>query len=214
MFRYIEQPSGFGVASVARSFDLCYHEALTFIVGEHGVAKYYMYKTGDTGKGIHCDQSYKVVGWDHTDDPSLWTLVCVDLKKEKEDLNALKALVTEATSIRDLIVDTANTAAITFKEGIEVISENLAADVETMIATVAEAQVVINNKYYNKSLALIDELTAIIATVNAGYTVSTGIGGVVVDEADVVIYDARGRRVKKITSAGVYIVNGKKMYVK
>ncbi|MBR5511555.1 MAG: M60 family metallopeptidase [Bacteroidaceae bacterium] len=189
-------------------------DALTFIVGEHGVAKYYMYKTGDTGKGIHCDQSYKVVGWNHTDDPSLWTLVCTDLKKEKADLNSLKALVTEATSIHDLIVDTTNTASISFKEGIEVTSETLAADVEAMMTKVAQAQDVVTNKYYEKTLALIDELTAIIATVNAGYTVSTGIGGILFDEADAVIYDARGRKVKNITSPGIYIVNGKKVYVK
>ena len=82
------------------------------------------------------------------------------------------------------------------------------------LAKVAQAQDVVTNKYYEKTLALIDELTAIIATVNAGYTVSTGIGGVLSDEIDAVIYDARGRKVKRITSAGIYIVNGKKMYVK
>ena len=82
------------------------------------------------------------------------------------------------------------------------------------LAKVAQAQDVVTNKYYEKTLALIDELTAIIATVNAGYTVSTGIGGVLSDEIDAVIYDARGRKVKNITLPGIYIVNGKKIYVK
>ena len=188
-------------------------DAMKFIVGEHGIGKYFIHVTGDTDLGLHCDQYYNVVGWNHTDDPSLWTLVCVDQKKEKADLNSVKALISEATSIYDLIVDTAATETITFNEGIEVISATLAADVETMMATVARAQIVVDNKYYDKCPALIDELTAIIATVNAGYTVSTGISGVTFDESDAVIYDARGRRVKKITSAGVYIVNGKKMYI-
>ena len=135
------------------------------------------------------------------------------MKKEKADLNSVKALIAEATSIYDLIVDTTATEAITFNEGIEVVSATLAADVETMIAIASRAQVAVDNKNYEKCPAFIDELTAIIATVNAGYTVSTGISGVVVDESDAVIYDARGRRVKRITSAGVYIVNGKKMYI-
>ena len=188
-------------------------EAVKITIGERGFAEYYLHKSGDVSSAFHCSYEYVVVGWKHDDIKSLWRLVCVDTKKEKADLNSVKALISEATSIRDLIVDTANTAAITFKEGIEVISETLAADVETMMAMVAEAQVVVDNKYYDKCPALIDELTAIIATVNAGYTVSTGIGEVTFDDAAIVIYDARGRRVKKITSAGVYIVNGKKMYV-
>ena len=111
-------------------------------------------------------------------------------------------------------MDTTNTSSITFKDGIEVVSETLAADVESMMSKVAQSQVVVDNKYYNLCPSLIDELTALIATVNAGYTVSTGIGGVLSDEIDAVIYDARGRKVKRITSAGIYIVNGKKMYVK
>ncbi|MBQ2367222.1 MAG: hypothetical protein II296_02770, partial [Bacteroidaceae bacterium] len=122
-------------------------------------------------------------------------------------------LITEATSIHDLIVDTTNTDAITFNEGIEVTSETLAADVEAMMAKVAQSQSVVDNKYYDKCPVLIDELTALIATVNAGYTVVTGISGVIFDEADAVIYDVRGRKVKRITSSGFYIVNGKKMYI-
>ena len=188
-------------------------EAMKFTVGEHGIGKFFVHVTGDTDLGLHCDQYYNVVGWNHTDDPSLWRLVCTDLKKERTDLNSLKSLITEATSIHDLIVDTTNTDAITFNEGIEVTSETLAADVEAMMAKVAQSQSVVDNKYYDKCPVLIDELTALIATVNAGYTVSTGIGGILFEEADAVIYDARGRKVKNITSPGIYIVNGKKMYI-
>ena len=106
-----------------------------------------------------------------------------------------------------------NIAEITFNEGIEVTSETLAADVEAMMAQVAQSQSVVDNKYYDKCPVLIDELTALIATVNAGYTVATGINGVTFDEADAVIYDVRGRKVKRITSSGFYIVNGKKIYI-
>ena len=113
----------------------------------------------------------------------------------------------------NLIVDTTNVAEITFNEGIEVTSETLAADVEAMMAQVAQSQSVVDNKYYDKCPVLIDELTAIIATVNAGYTVATSINGVTFDEADAVIYDVRGRKVKRITSSGFYIVNGKKIYI-
>jgi hypothetical protein len=188
-------------------------EAMKFTVGEHGIGKFFVHVTGDTDLGLHCDQYYNVVGWNHTDDPSLWRLVCTDLKKERTDLNSLKALITEATSIHDLIVDTTNTDAITFNEGIEVTSETLAADVEAMMAKVAQSQSVVDNKYYDKCPVLIDELTALIATVNAGYTVATGINGVTFDEADAIIYDVRGRKVKRITSSGFYIVNGKKIYI-
>ncbi len=188
--------------------------AIKFTVGEYSVGKFYLYKSGDTGLGLHSSQQYDVVGWDYTDDPSLWRLVCTDLKKEKADANALKALITEATSIHDLIVDTLSSDTITFKEGVEVTSETLAGDVAAMMEKVALSQVAVDNKYYEKCPALIDELTAIISTVKGGYTISTGINGVIFDEADAVIYDTRGRRVKRVTSAGVYIVNGKKMYVK
>ena len=155
-----------------------------------------------------------MVGWKHDDIKSLWRLVCVNPKKEKADEKALKELIASATEVYNLIVDTTNTSSITFKEGIEVTSETLAADVESMMSKVAQSQVVVDNKYYNLCPSLIDELTALIATVNAGYTVSTGIGGILFDEVDAVIYDARGRKVKDITSPGIYIVNGKKVYVK
>ena len=187
--------------------------ALKFTVGEFGVAKFYIYKTGDTDLGLHCDQKYKVVGWNHTEDPSLWTIQCVDLVKEKADLKSLKALVSDAVSIHNLIVDTLNTETTTFYDCIEVTSETLAADVESMMTNVALSQNVIDNKQYEKCPTLIDELTALIAAVKGGYTISTGIGSVTIDEQNAVIYDSRGRKVNRVTSAGVYIVNGKKMYI-
>ena len=82
------------------------------------------------------------------------------------------------------------------------------------MAVAAQSADVITKKYYNECPALINELTKKISAVKGGYTISTGINGVIFDEADAVIYDSRGRKVKRITSAGVYIVNGKKIYVK
>ena len=189
-------------------------EAVKITVGERGFAEYYLHKSGDVSSALHCSYEHVVVGWKHDDIKSLWRLVCVNPKKEKADEKALIELIASATEVYNLIVDTTNTSSITFKDGIEVTSETLAADVEAMMAKVAQSQVVVDNKYYNLCPSLIDELTALIATVNAGYTVSTGIGGILFDEVDAVIYDARGRKVKRITSAGIYIVNGKKMYVK
>ena len=163
--------------------------------------------------GLHCDQYYSVVGWNHDEEPSLWRLVAIDQKKEKADAAALNALMDSATTVYNQIVDTANTASITFNEGIEVTSETLAADVESMMAKVAESDNAITKKYYNLCPALIEELTDAIAAVKAGYTVSTGIGNIIVDGKDAVIYDIRGRRVKSVTSSGVYVIDGKKTYI-
>ena len=188
-------------------------DALKFTVGEHGIANIYMYKTGDTDLGLHCDQYKNVVGWNHTEKPTLWNVVCVTQNKEKADEKSLQGLISEAVSIHDLIVDTLNTEATTFYDWVEVTSETLVADVDSMIALVALSQDAIANKQYEKYPALIDNFTAIIAKVQAGYTIPTGINGVISDEEDAVIYDSRGRRVNKITSPGIYIIDGKKMYI-
>ena len=42
----------------------------------------------------------------------------------------------------------------------------------------------------------------------------TGIDGVNADVENDVIYDLTGRRVTKITNAGIYIINGRKVLVK
>jgi hypothetical protein len=188
-------------------------EALKFTVGEHGIGKIYMYKAGDTDLGLHCDQYKNVVGWNHTETPTLWNLVCVTLNKENSDEKSLQSLISEAASIHDLIVDTLNTDATTFYDWVEVTSETLIADVDSMMALVVLSQDAIANKQYEKYPALIDNLTSIIATVQAGYTIPTGIDGIIFDEEDAVIYDSRGRRVNKITSSGIYIIDGKKMYI-
>ncbi len=188
--------------------------AVKFTIGEVGNAKYYICKTGDNMNSLHCDASKNVVGWSTTADASHWKIVAVDQKKEKADAEALNQLIDEATSVYNLIVDTLNTETISFNKGIEVISETLADDVTTMMQLVAESENVISKKYYNECPALIEKLTAIIAVVNSGYTVSTGIGDVLFDEETSVIYDVRGRKVNNITSSGIYIIDGKKVYIK
>ena len=188
-------------------------EAIKFTVGEHGIGNIYMYKTGDTDLGMHCDQYKNVVGWNHTENPTLWNIVCVTQNKELADENNLNTLISEAVSINNLIVDTLNTGSTTFYEWVEVTSETLAADVDSMMALVALSKDAITNQQYEKYPAFIDKLTAIIATVKGGYTISTGIDCIIIDEENAVIYDSRGRRVNKITSPGIYIVDGKKMYI-
>ena len=143
----------------------------------------------------------------------MWRLVAVELKKENADVAALKEIIGEATAIHNQIVDTANTESLTFKEGIEITSATLAADVESMMAKVAESQDAITKRYFNLCPALIDELSALITTVKKGYTVNTGIDVIEADGKDAVIYDIRGRRIKRITSSGVYIINGKRSYI-
>ncbi len=189
-------------------------EAIKFTAGEYSFAQYYLHKNGDNSAALHCSSEYVVVGWNYDNKKSWWQLVAVDLKKELADAAALKELISEANSVYATIVDTVVDGAILFNGEVEVTSETLAGDVAAMMEKVALSQVAVDNKYYEKCPALIDELTAIISTVKGGYTISTGINGVIFDEADAVIYDSRGRRVKRVTSAGVYIVNGKKMYVK
>ncbi len=188
-------------------------EAVKLTVGEYDFAQYYLHKSGDNTAALHCSSEHVVVGWDYNNKQSLWSLVAVDLKKENADVNALKELISEANSVYAVVVDTVIGGVISFNENIEIVSETLAADVDSMMQLVAESENVISKKYYNECPALIEKLTAVISVVKSGYTVSTGINGVVYDEESAVIYDARGRRVKNITSSGVYIVNGKKVYV-
>ena len=191
-------------------------EAIKFTVGDDGKGRFYIYKTGDTDLGLHIanSQSYKVVGWNHTDSPSLWTILCTTLNKENNDENSLKALISDAVSIHDLIVDTLNLGSTAFYDWVDVTSETLAADVDSMMTLVAESKNEISLKRYEKYPVLIDNLTYMIATVNSGYSIPTGINGIILDEKNAVIYDSRGRKIKEITSPGVYIVNGKKVYLK
>ena len=134
-------------------------------------------------------------------------------KKEKADEKSLKALISEATSICDLIVDTTVTGKISFVEGIEVISSTLAADVEAMISLISESNNVIGKKYYNFYPGFIESLTAAISAVRAGYSTGTGINGVYIDEKNSKIYDINGRKIDGISSSGLYIVDGKKVFV-
>ncbi|MBR2607619.1 MAG: M60 family metallopeptidase [Bacteroidaceae bacterium] len=188
-------------------------EAVKFTVGEHGIGKLYMYKTGDTGLGLHCDQYKNVVGWNHTESPTLWNIICVTQNKESADEKELNSLVNDAISIHDLVVDTLNLGSTSFYDWVEVTSETLSSDVDSMMSLVAESENVISKKYYNEYTSLIDKLKAIISVVKSGYTIPTGINGIIFDEKNVVIYDSRGRRVNKITSSGIYIIDGKKMYI-
>ena len=177
-------------------------------------AKFSIYKTGDKNLALHCDASKNVVGWSSSAEASHWIIVAVDQNKENADVDALNSLIEEATSIYNFIVDTASTDKIIFNEGIEVTSETLAADVETMMEKVATSQNVISKKYYEQCTALIKELTSIITVVKAGYKISTDIDAVICDKENSVIYDVRGHSIKKITSPGVYIINGEKVYIK
>lgn len=188
--------------------------AVKFTVENVADAKYSIYKSGDKNLSLHCDASKNVVGWSSSADASHWIIVAVDQIKETADADSLSSLIDEATSIYNFIVDTANPDTIIFKEGIEVKSEALAANVENMMAKVATSQNVILKKYYEQCPALIKELASLITKVKAGYTISTAIGGVVCDEENVVIYDIRGRSIKKVTYPGIYIINGKKVYIK
>jgi len=189
-------------------------EAVKLTAGESNFAEYYLHKSDDNTAAIHCSYEYKVVGWNYDDIKSKWRLVAVTLNKENADVSKLKELINEANSIYTTVVDTVTNGVISFNEGVEVISETLAADIDSMMAMVSNSQNVISEKYYELCPALIDKLTAIIDVVKAGYTVSTGIDDILCDEENAVIYDARGRRVNKISSSGVYIINGKKTYVK
>ena len=189
-------------------------EAVKITVGESNFAEYYLHKSGDNSAALHCTYGYEVYGWNYDDKKSIWSLYCVTQNKESADEKALRELIIEAVSIHDLIVDTLNTEITTFYDWVEVTSETLAADVDSMMTLVNNSQNVISEKYYEQCPALIDNLTAIIATVKAGYTIPTGINGVIFDDKNAVIYDSRGRRIDRITSSGIYIVDGKKVYVK
>ena len=162
---------------------------------------------------LHCDASKNVVGWNTTADASHWKLIAVDLKKELADVAALNEFISSAEEIYNMIVDTTETESIKFKDGVEVLSTTLAADVDSMMALVSESKDVIAKKYYECCPGLATSLSSAIATVKAGFTVGTGIGDIHTDIENIKIYDIRGRRIKQITESGVYIINGKK-YIK
>lgn len=205
-----------GVSSQATAKSTAKNKAIKFIVGEYsklGIAKYYIHQTGEERHALHSASNHHVVGWDYNVNPSLWYLVATNQVKEKADEKSLKVLISEATSIYDLIVDTTVTDKITFVENIEVISNTLAADVEAMMSLVSESNDAIGKKYYNFYPKLIESLTAAISTVRAGYSTGTGINGVYIDGKESRIYDINGRKVDEVTSSGLYIVDGKKVFI-
>jgi hypothetical protein len=187
--------------------------AVKFTVGEAGDGIYYLCQTGESMKSLHCDASKNVVGWNTTADASHWKLVAVELTKELADVAALNEFISSAEEVYNMIVDTTETESIKFKDGVEVLSTTLAADVDSMMALVSESKDVIAKKYYECCPGLATSLSSAIATVKAGFTVGTGIGDTHTDIENIKIYDIRGRRVKQITESGVYIINGKK-YIK
>ena len=188
--------------------------AVKFTVGEAAEGLYYICQTGANMNSLHCDAAKNVVGWSTTADASQWKLVAVDQKKELADVAALNTLIDEAEEIYNMIVDTTDTQNIKFKDGVEVLSTTLAADVDSMMSLVGESEDIIAKKYYECCPKLATALSSVIAAVKAGYTVGTGIGGINSDSQDGKIYDIRGRRIDRITHPGVYIIDGKKIYIK
>lgn len=87
-------------------------------------------------------------------------------------------------------------------------------DFIAMMAKAKEAESLVYKKYYEQFPAYITLLTEMIAKVKAGYTLSTGIGGIDAEKEDSVIYDIRGRKVKSVTSSGIYFINGQKEYIR
>ena len=57
-------------------------------------------------------------------------------------------------------------------------------------------------------------LEQIINVVFGDENAVTSINNIAVENGANVIYDITGRKVKEITNAGIYIVNGKKVFVK
>jgi hypothetical protein len=53
-----------------------------------------------------------------------------------------------------------------------------------------------------------------VELVTAVYTITTGITGITVDPSDDAVYDLQGRMVTGTLKSGVYIKNGKKVYIK
>ena len=187
--------------------------AVKFTVGEAAEGLYYICQTGANMNSLHCDAAKNVVGWSTTADASHWKLVAVELTKELADVAALNEFISSAEEVYNMIVDTTDTQNIKFKDGVEVLSTTLAADVDSMMALVSESKDIIAKKYYECCPELATSLSAAMATVKAGFTVGTGISDIYTDNEDVRIYDIRGRRIKQITESGVYIINGKK-YIK
>ena len=186
--------------------------AIKFTVGEAGDGIFYVCKTGDSMNSLHCDAGKKVVGWDTSADASHWRLVAVDQIKELADVEELVALYYEAFAISQTIIDTTS-ATTAFKEGVNVISATLVEDFEAMMDKAFEAQAIVDKKYYEQCPAYIATLTEMIATVKAGYTLASGIGSITSDEKDAVVYDIRGRKRTSASGPGIYIINGKKVYI-
>ncbi|MBQ7362019.1 MAG: M60 family metallopeptidase [Bacteroidaceae bacterium] len=188
-------------------------KAVKFTVGEAGEGIFYVCKTGENMNSLHCDASKNVVGWSTSADASHWKIIATELTKENQDIASLNTLISEATSIYNIIVDTTKTEGISFKEGVEVVSATLAIDVESMMAIVTESNNIIEKKYYECCPELIESLSAAIETVKAGYSVGTGINGILYDGKKSKIYDINGHKIDEITESGIYIIDGKKVFL-
>ena len=82
-----------------------------------------------------------------------------------------------------------------------------------MMAIVTESNNIIEKKYYECCPELIESLSAAIETVKAGYSVGTGINGILYDGKKSKIYDINGHKIEEITESGIYIIDGKKVFV-
>ncbi|MBO7230184.1 MAG: hypothetical protein J6V20_02095 [Bacteroidaceae bacterium] len=112
----------------------------------------------------------------------------------------------ESVTVFDAVVDMNNNEAPVAKN-YTVSYEGVITETEEAIAATAVA-------YNANNIAVINYTNETIVTMYDSALTTTAIESVVAEAENNVIYDITGRRVEKITNAGIYIINGNKVLVK
>lgn len=112
----------------------------------------------------------------------------------------------ESVTVFDAVVDMNNNEAP--------VAKNYTVSYEGVIAETEEAIAATAVVYNANNIAVINYTNETVVTMYDSALTTTAIESVVAEAENNVIYDITGRRVEKITNAGIYIVNGNKVLVK
>ena len=126
----------------------------------------------------------------------------------------------EALAVGNIVVDNIETTEVdgikTFQTSQNIlITEGDASQEFWMGPYLEEVSINLTGKMDNKKLFCTIAIEALDVNVIFGdENAVTSISNIAVENSASVIYDITGRKVKEITKAGIYIVNGKKVFVK
>ncbi len=220
---YIKTNYGKYVDYVAMSKDITAKasstsSALKFKIHDMENGKYAIQSENVSYGYFHCASTYQLVGWKNDQSSSHWTITCVTDNQANEDKAELKAIIAEANDLLTEIVDTVNSTNgnTVLYSYVEATDDNLPEYVNALIAETSAAETLFASNATVLFPEESEKLSAAIALVKASYSIPTSIGSITMDEIKEgdKIYDINGRRVENVTPGNIYIINGKKAYIK